>query len=190
MRLFSKPIVDIRTRAGYTRLYETYAGFVFNICLDYLDDEVLSENLTADIFVSIWDRRELLYQSSIQRKMEWKYYLSRAAKNKAIDHIRSTVQAKKYNLSFLRDFPLYESTTDSQIDYEELSAQIATAIGKLPPKCQQIFRLSREEGLSNKEIASQLNISDNAVKRQITIALSKIRDYLPEYHIPKRASNN
>lgn len=189
MGIFSRPSVDIRTRAGYTRLYETYAAFVFNICFDYLEDEIISENLTADIFVSLWDRRDQLYQRSINKKMEWTHYLSKAAKNKAIDHIRSVESAKQYKVAYLRDFPLYENTTDSDVDYEELANQIASAVNKLPEKCQQIFRLSREDGLSKKEIASQLNISVDAVKRQITIALNKLRDHLPEYNIPKRYMN-
>ena len=118
MKIFSRPVVDIRTRAGYTRLYETYAGFVFNICFDYLNDEILSENLTADIFASLWERRDFLHQSSLAKKIEWKNYLSSAAKNKIFDHIRTTEQAKKYRLFIQNDFPFYQYTTDEQIDYD------------------------------------------------------------------------
>jgi RNA polymerase sigma-70 factor (ECF subfamily) len=62
----------------------------------------------------------------------------------------------------------------------ELSEQIEQVITALPPRCQEIFRLSRFENLSNKEIAARLNLSISTVENQINIALRALRANLDE----------
>ncbi|MEM0942290.1 MAG: sigma factor-like helix-turn-helix DNA-binding protein [Bacteroidota bacterium] len=65
---------------------------------------------------------------------------------------------------------------------------MATLINQLPPKCEEVFRMSREKGLTNKEIASAVSILDHAVKKHIAKALNYLREQLKDYQIPKRAT--
>lgn len=67
---------------------------------------------------------------------------------------------------------------DSELELQELHHLIEEAVSLLPDKCREIFRKSREENLTNKEIAGQLHISEKTVEGQITIALKKIRIHL------------
>ena len=55
---------------------------------------------------------------------------------------------------------------------------IQEAVCHLPAKCQQIFRMSRQQGLSNRQIAQELNLSEKTIEGQMTIALRKIRAFL------------
>jgi RNA polymerase sigma-70 factor (ECF subfamily) len=64
---------------------------------------------------------------------------------------------------------------------EEIDQLITDAINTLPPRCREIFVLSRLEGLSHKEIADQLQISTNTIEGQIAIALKKLRIVLKEF---------
>ncbi|MEM0941486.1 MAG: RNA polymerase sigma-70 factor [Bacteroidota bacterium] len=187
MTIFIKPKIDVRTTSGFIFIYETYLDYVFDICYKYLGDEAVSENITSDIFAWIWDRRDFLYRESLT-KHSWKRYLTRAAKNKVYDYLRGMQQSEKYIAFALQELPIFENTTEKETDFEELVQQISLAIDQLPAKCQEIFRLSREDGLSNKEISQKLGITDHAVKRQIAVALTKLRESLSEYSIPKRAS--
>lgn len=186
MTIFKRPILDIRTVGGFTLVYQTYLDHVFNICYNYLEDEDVSKNITADIFASIWDRREQLHMKGL-KKASWKTYLTSAAKNKIVDYVRSNEQSARYIATSIRELPPYENTTELEVDYEELVEQIAWAMDQLPPKCQQVFRLSREAHMSNKEIAEKLGMTTYAVKRHIEVALKKLRTHLEEYKIPKRA---
>ncbi|MEM9389055.1 MAG: RNA polymerase sigma-70 factor [Bacteroidota bacterium] len=180
---------DIRTTLGFTVLYETYVDYVFDTAYKYLGDENSSENITAELFSSVWERRNVLYNKGLTRD-SWKYYLTKAVKNKIYDHLRSHEQSERYLTLAKRDFPFHENTTEKEVEFEQLAEQIRLAINQLPPKCQQVFRLSRENGLSNKEIAKKLEITNHAVKRHIAIALAKLREYLSEYVIPKRATGS
>lgn len=189
MSIFSKPQLDIRSESGFTVLYKRYYALVFDVCYDYLHDKALCENLTADIFVSIWKRRDALHQDSLIKSIKWKFYLNRAAKNKVFDHIRSNERVHEVHEEILKEIVTFENTTEDHIGFQELLSELSSAIVQLPPKCQQIFRMSREEGLSNKQIAARINISEYSVKNQIAIALKKLRDQLSDYHTPKRASN-
>ena len=67
---------------------------------------------------------------------------------------------------------------DSELELQELHHLIEEAVSLLPDKCREIFRKSREENLTNKEIAGQLHLSEKTVEGQITIALKKIRIHL------------
>ena len=187
MSIFKKAKFDISTVAGFTVFYKTYVDYLFDICFQYLGDEETSKNITADIFASVWDRRDILRREGL-KKDSWKSYLTRAAKNKIVDHFRGKEQIARYLATSAREIPLDECTTDLEVDYKELVEQLSWAVDQLPPKCQQVFRFSREEYLSNKEIAQKLGITDHAVKRHIEIALKKLRMHLDEYNTPKRAA--
>ncbi|MEM6845130.1 MAG: RNA polymerase sigma-70 factor [Bacteroidota bacterium] len=188
MSIFPKRKLDIQTKAGFTILYKTYVKFVFRTCYRYLGDVAASENITAEIFTSVWERRKTLHQDAWQVD-SWERYLSQAAKHKIFNHIRIKKQSDAYVTKVLQDAPIFNHATEEDYQFEELANQIDTLVDQLPPKCQYVFRLSREKGLSNKEIAQHLSISDNAVKKHIAKALSHLRENLADYQLLKRTTD-
>ena len=64
------------------------------------------------------------------------------------------------------------------LETEELYALIRAAVLDLPARCREVFTLSRDESLTNKEIADRLGISVKTVEAQITTALKRIRNFL------------
>mgnify|MGYP001794912981 FL=1 len=80
----------------------------------------------------------------------------------------------------------YVNSTLDEISYNELNKRVTLLVEQLPPKCKEVYQLSRGRGLNNKEIALQLAISHNTVKTHLAKALGHLREYLPEYDIPKR----
>lgn len=83
------------------------------------------------------------------------------------------------------EFKLYslQKFDENSFSFFEMERILQQAIESLPERCREIFRLSRMEGLQNKEIAARLGISVNTVEGQMSIALRKLRvalkDYLP-----------
>ncbi|MEM6526114.1 MAG: RNA polymerase sigma-70 factor [Bacteroidota bacterium] len=177
---------DIRTSQGFAELYETHLDFVYSLSYYYLKDKSESEDITSKIFVSLWERREELYQDTWERD-SWKRYLARAVKLSVLKHIRNKKRAEAYLLTTAKASEVDHSTQD-QLSFGELKGQVQLLVEELPPKCKQVFQLSREKGLSNKEIAQYLSITDHAVKKHIAKALSYLRERLTDYTIPKRAT--
>ena len=70
----------------------------------------------------------------------------------------------------------------------EMFRRVKEAIGELPPRCQLIFKLIKEDGLKYREVAELLGLSLKTIENQMTIALKKIGHSI-EFDIPKASLN-
>ncbi|MFM6983995.1 MAG: sigma-70 family RNA polymerase sigma factor, partial [Chitinophagaceae bacterium] len=119
-----------------------------------------------------WDKRNELIEGQSLKPL-----LYTIVRNKSLNWLKK----KKIEITDMEMGFEVASDQISAIDLlqaKETEKQIQYLINKLPPKCQQIFVLSRREYLSNKEIASVLDISEKTVENQITIAIRFIRNNL------------
>lgn len=149
----------------------------------FVGDESIAGDLVQDIFLRVWEDRKLP-----ETDVSARGYLYKAVTNKCLNYLKHREVEEKYkvfNELRIRQLELY---TDSFIEHhvgvlleEEMMTRLDRAISQLPPRCREVYRLSREEGLSNREIASRLGISLKAVERQMTRALKSIRVALRDY---------
>ncbi len=157
----------------FDRYYDDLCNFV-NI---YLHDKVLSEEIVQDIFVYMWGNKE-----NLRINTSVKAYLFTASKLKSLNQLRDTRNQKRIIDQLSKSAGQDAIDPDhSFIDTEEFRKILDAAIEQLPPKCKEIFLLSKKEELSNKEIAEQLGISVKTVENQMTVALKKLREYLLPY---------
>ena len=109
--------------------------------------------------------------------------------NLYVDSYTEVQAARNRSLNYLRDRketrPLDENLQDSlmstdypSLEMDELNHLIEEAIAALPARCKEVFIKSRQENMSNKEIATSMDISLKTVEAQITKALKLIRDFL------------
>lgn len=155
---------------AFRHLFYQYADSLERFITYYIHDREKSQDLVLDIFTYIWENRQ-----NFEIKLTLKAYLFQAAHNKSFTYIRD----KKIPV-YLEEMEGMEivQNYDSELELQELHHLIEEAVSLLPDKCREIFRKSREENLTNKEIAGQLHISEKTVEGQITIALKKIRIHL------------
>lgn len=143
---------------------------LFNTAFRILRNEQASEDVTQDVFTKLWINRERInIEGSIDA------YLKRAIINTSLNYL------EKHK----RDVPLdlhshekEETKTLQSILDADLTEHINKAVSTLPSKCRVIFCLSRFDGLSNQEIADQLNLSKRTVENQLGNALIKLRQQL------------
>jgi RNA polymerase sigma-70 factor (ECF subfamily) len=131
------------------------------------------ESLMQEVYVSLWMNRR-----SIETDRNLETYLFSIARNRVIDVMRKRFHQQQYleNLyKQLNDEPDNSLDTLAIVEYAELEKQIFSLIEALPEKRKLIFKLNKLEGLSYKEIAQRLNISENTVDTQIRSALSFLR---------------
>jgi RNA polymerase sigma-70 factor (family 1) len=161
-------------RKAFELLYNRYSSKIYHVAYNLFRDKDVCEDLVQELFIDLWAKRNQLNITSV----EW--YLKVAIKNRVLMYIRT----QKATLDLSAIAMLTEKyTADSKLMQNDISSILENNVERLPEKCRQIFQLSRKEYLSNKEIASRLNISIKTVENQITIALRYLRtgltDYLP-----------
>lgn len=129
-----------------------------------------AEEIVSDVFVNLWRQRVNLPAVNVL-----KYYLYKSVRNTALNYIKQNNRRSAGHYSWevtVRDGEM-PTPEDFLISKEQL-VFIRDAIRALPPRCQEVFMLVKEEGLSYAEVADLLNISVATVNVQITIALKKI----------------
>lgn len=149
---------------------------VFAVCYNNLRDSEVAKGMVQDIFKSLWERRdELEITVSIER------YLLRSAKFKVFEYLRNSKIRQEHAQEVVTYDCSAANCTENDVLYNSLKEKVTGLVDTLPCQCRNVFKMSRELGLSNKEIASSLLISERAVEYHITRALSTLKANLSEY---------
>ena len=159
--------------AGFHRLFDRYYVVLCRFVHTLIEDEVSAEDVVQDIFVYIWERRhEIVITTSVRS------YLFEACRHKALNHLRN-------NRRFTRFVPEEHEQDmgreEMDIETEELYRLIEEAVMSLPEKCGKIYRMSREEDLSHKEIAEREGITVKTVEAHLHKALKRLKKVAGAY---------
>lgn len=158
---------------AFDKIYNRYWRPLFNVAYGLLQNETICQDIVQDIFVSLWINR---YRSTISNLEN---YLFRSAKLKVFQHLRNGKVTHRH-LEKIKVISFINETED-RLNFHEVEEHLNNGMDKLPSKCREVFYLSRFEQLSNKEIASQLNISIKTVEGHVTYALRHFKAYFKEY---------
>ena len=163
-----------RLRSGdeqaFSHLFHTYWKKLFSVAYRRVNDEQLAQDITQDVFMQLWDKRETLNINSSNIE----YYLLKSIKNKVINHYTSA-QVKQSVLNKVME--RMEQIQDEIYDpkrYQELENYVDDQIEQFPQTMKAVF-LMRSEQLSIREIASRLNLSEQTVKNNTTEALHRLK---------------
>ena len=157
---------------AFERLYNLYSVKVFNFSRKYLKSDEDAQEIVQDVFMKIWDSRH-----QIDLEQYFNGFIFRISKNAALNKIRKRVGEPDSFWPVKEDFSAI-NLTEQEILFAEMKDLLEKAVEGLPPKRQEIFKLSRFHGLSNKEIAARLDISINTVEGQIRKAIKYLRSYM------------
>lgn len=163
----------------FQKLFEDYFRSLVTYSYRYVNDWSVDEDIVQDVFMALWINRD-----KIDFEEPIKPYLYRATYNRSINYLNSvSVQRRVDHADMLDELIDREILSYNQHDnllLKEIEEEITSFVGTLPEQRKRVFLLSREENLKNKEIALRLNISEKAVEKHITKALSDIRTHLTE----------
>lgn len=156
--------------SALTELYNKFWQSLFVSSYNVLKDKELCEDIIQDIFMNIWHNREKL-----EINISLKGYMYACARYQVFNQFKKNKDKIHVELFEDLDKRFQHSTPETQLMHEELLEQINSIVEALPEKCQLVYKLSREEQLSHKEIAERLDISTKTVENHITKALHVIR---------------
>jgi RNA polymerase sigma-70 factor (ECF subfamily) len=161
----------------FERIFLEHWERMYNICFHFVGNTAVAEELVQDIFRSLWERRDnLLIDTGIEN------YLVRAARLKSFEHLRNAATETRNLREISYATSVAENQTENLVYYNALTEQVGRIVSALPEQCQRVFRMSRENGMNNKQIAHSLAISEKTVENQITKALRTLRLHLGVDH--------
>jgi RNA polymerase sigma-70 factor (family 1) len=154
-------------------IFWKYNAKVYNFIMSSLYDKTLAQDLTQNVFLSVWEHR-----SSIDISKSFSAYIYTIAQNLVYRQTEKMLLAYRYEEYAQKFHSVEDTSAEETVDYQFLEKLIGELIEQLPPSRREIFLLSRRNGLSNKEIASKLSISEKTVETQISRSLQFLRKHL------------
>jgi RNA polymerase sigma-70 factor (ECF subfamily) len=162
----------------YAYLFNTYYSRLCAYALRYVERKEYAEDVVSDTFYKMWEKDNISIKTSLQG------YLFQAVYNNCMYFIR-----QKKHQEIQKEFDNTNSgkliggfTEEDSLIMKEIKEAIEQAVNKLPQQARTIFILKRHEGLKNKEIAKQLDISIKTVEMHMTRSLTFLRDELKGYY--------
>lgn len=159
--------------AAFTIIYNRYFNELYVHAYSRLQDKDEAQDVIHELFAHLWNKRK-----DLDVKSSLSAYLYTAVRNKILDIISHQQVASKYVGSLQNFLEEGDCITDHRIRERQLAALIEKGIAELPPKMREVFELSRKQQLSHKQIAEQLNISEQTVRTQVKYALRILREKL------------
>ncbi len=158
---------------AFSLLYDRYRNQVFYFGFKFLKSAPAAEDVLQEVFSKIWINR---------RKLVELINFSKYLNTLTLNYIYNLLRRKAHEEIFLHErFCAAAFNTEeviNAVDLHELEGLIYCAVRQLPPQQKKVFELSRIQGLKHEEIAKQLNISRETVKKHIIEALRNVKSYL------------
>ncbi|MDB4905404.1 MAG: polymerase sigma-70 factor [Gemmatimonadetes bacterium] len=168
-------------RDAFDRIFRLWYERVVRMATAILREQAVAEEVVQDVMLELWRRRQQLDpEGSIQA------WLFRSARNRSLNHIRHQKVAREGQV-YIDQETTRAPTGPNELVSEEIEVALRDAVASLPPRCQEVFRLSRVDGLKYAEIAERLGISVKAVEAQMTRALRALRERLAQW-LPENGS--
>lgn len=154
-------------------IYERYQGGIYRTAYRFLQTPDLAEDVVQEVFSSVWTHR---YEFSEVRNLD--AFIKTIARNAIYSALRK-LSYEQRNISTY-SYTVNDSIEDTDFNLQDTENQqlLNQIINSLPGRQQEIFYLSRHEGLSHEHIAQKLNISPGTVKNHLVRALQTIREQL------------
>lgn len=164
-----------RNKDEFKQLFTRWFNPLCNYAYTIIPNRVQVKDVVQDVFMHMWEKRESLHVDG-----DLKSYLFKSTYYKCIEKIRQH-KAQQRLVAAKKSDDLYHETSLNFLDISEnylLKERINNSVRQLPPKCQEVFLLSRKNGLTYEEIANSLGISKKTVENHVMKALDFLRKNL------------
>lgn len=168
----SKTLIKVREgdETAFRLVYDTYGERLYNFAYRFVKSRELSEEIVQETLLNLWMSRDRL-----DEKYNMGAYLITITKRLSLNTIRHQCVANIAHNKIGRYLASGSNATENEIIYNDLSNYTELIVNKMPGKQQEAFRLSRFQGLSHLQIATEMRVSENTIKNHITTALKTLR---------------
>jgi RNA polymerase sigma-70 factor (family 1) len=150
-------------------LYNRYAASMYRTATGRLNDEVIAQDLVQEVFVSLYNNR-----NNLSHITELKGWLYACLRNRILNEVRNQLLHQRHHDQIALKTNTVAQPYDNY-DLQVLQQQYKKALAQLSSRSREVFLMSREQHLSNKDIADRLQVSLKAIEKHITSALKIMR---------------
>lgn len=158
---------------AFSAIYEMHVKQLMAFTLRTARSKSLAEDVVHDVFVKIWDNRE-----QIDPELPFRPYLYTVARRHLLNLLKRAAHESSIVTEMFQQAAMSENFTEEEIVYNESNQLIKEAIAQLPAQRKRVFELCRIEGLTYKQAAEQLGISQGTVNDHMVKALRSVKEYL------------
>lgn len=163
-------LVATGDEGAFAELFHHYRRKVYFIAWQVLKSEAASEDVLQEIFLTVWKERENLVKLG-----NFNAWLNTITRNHLVNRLRK----QSSEVIYIKD-TLYRRQNDKQetldvVDWNDLHKILLESLAELPEQQRKVFEMARMEGLKQEEIAAEMGIARNTVKRHMAEALKNIR---------------
>ncbi|HAZ02942.1 MAG: hypothetical protein A2W90_09415 [Bacteroidetes bacterium GWF2_42_66] len=159
--------------SAFDALFKKYSESLYAFSLSITKEPYIAEEITQLVFMKIWEKR-----SQIDEHLSFKSFIFSITYSETISWLRKEKSEKQKIENFGGQFSTVSNETSYAIEFNNINSLATEIIDSFPEKRKEIFKLSREQGYSNKEIATRLNISVKTVENQMSSALKTLKEQL------------
>ena len=161
--------------AAFRTLFHQYWDHIYSVAFTFTKSDNLSDELVQDVFLKIWMGREKL--AGIESFANYLFIIAR-------NHILNQLRKKVYEVPFREQVLAYFAADDNPEQYvqnRQVGELVERGVALLSPQQQAVYRMSRQQGMSQDEIAAALGISVSTVKTHMSKALYALREFLKSH---------
>lgn len=161
---------------AFKLLYKNYYSRVATFITGIIKKRETAQDLAQDVFINLWlNRKTLNVSGNLQN------YLFVASRHAAINYLKKELSVTSEPIEDIHKNISSDITVEDTLFAKEIRLLIEMTVSEMPAQRQRIFRMSREQGMSNEDIANKLRISKRSVENQISLALKEIRQVVTAY---------
>ncbi|RAV30552.1 RNA polymerase sigma factor [Sinomicrobium soli] len=155
---------------AFQAIFELMEPRLYSFVLSYTKSSYIAEEIVQEVFIRIWERRE-----GIRLSGSFSSLLYTTAKNLTLNYLRNASQRAVIREELWKNLTEFSGDAEAELIFSEYHEILEEIVDHLPSKKRSIYRMSREEGKSNAEIADILEISPKTVKNNLWQIVETIR---------------
>lgn len=161
------------SKSAFTKLYANYAPRIRAFALRWSKNSILAEDVTQEVFIRLWNERENIRQTNSINSL-----LFTIASNTLINAFHKTINSPIFEDYLKHVDSLPSGGNFDPMEYSNFLNAITCFIDRMPPTRRKVVKLSKLDGLSNKEIADALSLKEQTVKNQLSIGVKELREFI------------
>lgn len=161
------------SEVAFEQIYEIYSRRLYNYCFNYSKSREIAEEVVQDTFVKLWTNREnIVNNSSIGA------FLFVIAKHQLINIYRHNINSPVYEeyIGYSNKKELSINDASEKIEYDDFCYILKRNMKKLPKTQRKIFECCKMKQMSGKEAATELGLSEQTIKNQLSIAIKFLKE--------------